>query len=102
MNAPTKPPRADVEILTLGCRLNAYESEAMRANRDRRRGQPVAVPLYTKDDVHAAMRLVKPLPYGARTEVLGETVDEEHRPILRGRPFSLWLQCLPASDRSAP
>jgi threonylcarbamoyladenosine tRNA methylthiotransferase MtaB len=31
MNAPSKPPRADVEILTLGCRLNAYESEAMRA-----------------------------------------------------------------------
>ncbi|MEZ5971974.1 MAG: tRNA (N(6)-L-threonylcarbamoyladenosine(37)-C(2))-methylthiotransferase MtaB [Hyphomonadaceae bacterium] len=30
MNAPIKPPRADVEILTLGCRLNAYESEAMR------------------------------------------------------------------------
>jgi len=26
-----KPPRADVEVLTLGCRLNAYESEAMRA-----------------------------------------------------------------------
>jgi threonylcarbamoyladenosine tRNA methylthiotransferase MtaB len=31
VNAPSKPPRADVEILTLGCRLNAYESEAMRA-----------------------------------------------------------------------
>jgi threonylcarbamoyladenosine tRNA methylthiotransferase MtaB len=31
MNAPVKPPRADVEIVTLGCRLNAYESEAMRA-----------------------------------------------------------------------
>jgi threonylcarbamoyladenosine tRNA methylthiotransferase MtaB len=31
MNAPTKPPRAGVEILTLGCRLNANESEAMRA-----------------------------------------------------------------------
>jgi threonylcarbamoyladenosine tRNA methylthiotransferase MtaB len=31
MNATTRPPRADVEILTLGCRLNAYESEAMRA-----------------------------------------------------------------------
>ncbi|MFZ2029764.1 MAG: tRNA (N(6)-L-threonylcarbamoyladenosine(37)-C(2))-methylthiotransferase MtaB [Vitreimonas sp.] len=31
MNAPTRPPRADVEIVTLGCRLNAYESEAMRA-----------------------------------------------------------------------
>src|SRR5688572_22417074 len=34
MNAPTKPPRADVEVLTLGCRLNAYESEAMRALTD--------------------------------------------------------------------
>ncbi|HVV34692.1 MAG TPA: tRNA (N(6)-L-threonylcarbamoyladenosine(37)-C(2))-methylthiotransferase MtaB [Vitreimonas sp.] len=31
MNAPHRKPRADVEILTLGCRLNAYESEAMRA-----------------------------------------------------------------------
>ncbi len=31
MTAPTKPPKADVEIVTLGCRLNAYESEAMRA-----------------------------------------------------------------------
>jgi threonylcarbamoyladenosine tRNA methylthiotransferase MtaB len=31
VNAPTKPPRRDVEILTLGCRLNTYESEAMRA-----------------------------------------------------------------------
>jgi threonylcarbamoyladenosine tRNA methylthiotransferase MtaB len=31
MNAPAKPPRADVEIVTLGCRLNAYESEVMRA-----------------------------------------------------------------------
>ncbi len=31
MNAPARPPRADVEIVTLGCRLNAYESETMRA-----------------------------------------------------------------------
>ena len=32
MNAPHQPPRAsDVEIITLGCRLNAFESEAMRA-----------------------------------------------------------------------
>jgi threonylcarbamoyladenosine tRNA methylthiotransferase MtaB len=31
MNAPTKPPRSDVEILTLGCRLNAAESETMRS-----------------------------------------------------------------------
>ena len=31
MNAPAKPACPDVEIVTLGCRLNAYESEAMRA-----------------------------------------------------------------------
>jgi threonylcarbamoyladenosine tRNA methylthiotransferase MtaB len=31
MNAPSKPPQADIEIVTLGCRLNAAESEAMRA-----------------------------------------------------------------------
>jgi threonylcarbamoyladenosine tRNA methylthiotransferase MtaB len=31
MNAPVKPPRPDVDVITLGCRLNAYESEAMRA-----------------------------------------------------------------------
>lgn len=34
MNAPVKTPRADVEVVTLGCRLNAYESEAMRALAD--------------------------------------------------------------------
>lgn len=34
MKVLTKPPHADVEILTLGCRLNAYESEAMRALAD--------------------------------------------------------------------
>jgi threonylcarbamoyladenosine tRNA methylthiotransferase MtaB len=30
MNAPARPPKSDVEIVTFGCRLNAYESEAMR------------------------------------------------------------------------
>ncbi len=61
---------ADLMPIMLLDAAGIAESEAMRANRDRRRGQPLAVPLYTKDDVHAAMRLVKPLPYGARTEVL--------------------------------
>lgn len=31
MNTPAPPPHDNVEIVTLGCRLNAYESEAMRA-----------------------------------------------------------------------
>lgn len=35
MHAPAKSPRADVEIVTLGCRLNAYESEAMRMLADK-------------------------------------------------------------------
>jgi|CXWL01.1.fsa_nt_gi threonylcarbamoyladenosine tRNA methylthiotransferase MtaB len=30
MTAPKPPPRSDVEIVTFGCRLNTYESEAMR------------------------------------------------------------------------
>ncbi len=31
MDAPAPSPRTDVELITLGCRLNTYESEAMRA-----------------------------------------------------------------------
>jgi len=37
MNAPAKHANTDVEIITLGCRLNAYESEAMRALADEAR-----------------------------------------------------------------
>lgn len=46
------------------------ENEAARANRHRRRGEPEAMPLYTREDVDAAMRLVKPLPYDQRSHVL--------------------------------
>ncbi len=45
------------------------EGEAMRANRDRRRGQPKAEPLYTKDDARLAMQQVEPIPYDTRTEL---------------------------------
>ena len=46
------------------------ERDAERANRDRREGEPEILPLYTRDDVDAAVRLVKPLPYDARSTIL--------------------------------
>jgi len=45
-------------------------NDAERANRYRRRGEAEAVPLFTREDVEAAMRLVKPLPYDQRSQVL--------------------------------
>lgn len=61
---------ADLMPIMLTDAAGIAESEAMRANRDRHRGQPEAVPLYTKDDVRHAMQRVRPLPYGERTEIL--------------------------------
>ena len=55
------------------------ESDAERANRNRRHGEPKAVPLYTKHDVHAAMKLVRPMPYDRREQIL----DEAQRLFLR-------------------
>ena len=61
---------ADLMPIMLMDAAGIAESEAMRANRDRHRGQPEAVPLYTKDDVRHAMQRVRPLPYGERTQIL--------------------------------
>ena len=46
------------------------ESGAERANLHRRDGDPEILPLYSRDDVDAAMRQVKPLPYDTRTTIL--------------------------------
>lgn len=46
------------------------ENEAERANRHRRRGQPPAQPLYTREDAEAAMRQVRCLPYDQRSNLL--------------------------------
>ena len=46
------------------------ENDADRANRDRKRGQPEAMPLFTRDDVEEAMGQVRSLRYDARTPVL--------------------------------
>lgn len=65
MNAPAKPPRADVEIQTLGCRLNAYESEAMRA-------------LASEADLHNAVII-------NTCAVTGEAVRQARQAIRRAR-----------------
>ena len=46
------------------------ENDAQRANEHRADGDAEVVPLYTRDDVDAAMRLLKPLAYDTRTTIL--------------------------------
>ncbi|HEY5850361.1 MAG TPA: MBL fold metallo-hydrolase [Lysobacter sp.] len=46
------------------------EGDAERANRHRRQGEPEVLPLYTREDVHAAMAQVRKLPYDQRSELL--------------------------------
>src|SRR5690606_20876449 len=46
------------------------ESDAERVNRKRRKGEPEAMPLFTREDVQAVLERVRPLPYDARTSVL--------------------------------
>jgi metallo-beta-lactamase family protein len=60
---------ADLMSIMLLDAAGIAEGEAMRANRNRRHGQPEAVPLYTKDDVREAMLRVEPIPYDTRTEL---------------------------------
>lgn len=60
---------ADLMPIMLLDAAGIAEGEAMRANRDRRRGQPEAVPLYTKDDVRMAMQRVEAIPYDNRAEL---------------------------------
>ncbi|MGJ4803953.1 MBL fold metallo-hydrolase RNA specificity domain-containing protein [Luteimonas sp. SDU82] len=46
------------------------ENDAERENRKRRQGEPEAMPLFTREDVHAVLERVRPLGYGARTPIL--------------------------------
>ncbi|GAB2505084.1 MBL fold metallo-hydrolase [Pseudoxanthomonas sangjuensis] len=46
------------------------ESDAERANRDRKRGEAEVQPLYTRDDVPAVTRSLRPLEYDAKTRIL--------------------------------
>ena len=46
------------------------QNDADRANRRRKRGQPEAMPLFTRDDVEEAMAQVRSLRYDMRTAIL--------------------------------
>ena len=61
---------ADLLPIMLLDSASLQESDAERTNRRRAPGQPRAVPLYTKDDVRAALAQVQPLPYGVRTQIV--------------------------------
>jgi metallo-beta-lactamase family protein len=61
---------ADLMPIMLLDAASLAEQDAERANRHRRDGDPEIVPLYTREDVDAAMQKVKPLPYDAPTPIL--------------------------------
>ncbi len=46
------------------------EQNAERANRNHAPGEPELQPIYTRDDVAAAQKRLRPLPYGSSTEIL--------------------------------
>lgn len=68
------------------------ESDAERANRKRRKGEPEAMPLFTREDVQAVLERVRPLPYDARTSVLPgiELAFREAGHILGSSSVELW------------
>jgi len=61
---------ADLMPVMLEDSASLAESDADRANRRRRAGEPVAVPLYAVEDVAPAMRLVQTLDYDRRQPIL--------------------------------
>lgn len=54
---------ADLMPIMLLDAASLAENDAERANRKRREGEPETQPLYTRDDVQAAMSRVRPLQY---------------------------------------
>ena len=61
---------ADLMPVMLLDSASLAESDAERTNRHRRDGEPEVQPLYTRDDVQAAMAQVQALPYDKRTTIL--------------------------------
>lgn len=69
---PIYAQQATAELMTVMLldAASISEGDAERANRHRRHGDAEVQPLYTRDDVHAAMARVRPLPYDVRSAVL--------------------------------
>lgn len=66
----TQQATADLVPIMLMDAASLAESDADRHNRRRGPGDPEAVPLYTREEVHAAIELLQPLVYDARTTIL--------------------------------
>lgn len=70
------------------------ESDAERENRKRRPGEPEAMPLFTREDVHDVLDLVRPLRYGARTAIAPgvEIAFRDAGHILGSSIVELWAE----------
>ncbi|MFE0499878.1 MBL fold metallo-hydrolase [Lysobacter soli] len=68
------------------------EGDAERHNRYRRAGEPEAQPLFTREDVTAALEMVRPLPYDTRTTILPgvDIAFREAGHILGSSSVELW------------
>jgi metallo-beta-lactamase family protein len=64
------PATAELMPIMLLDSASLAASDAERANRDRRRGEPEILPLFEHEDVARAMRQVKTLAYDQRTTIL--------------------------------
>ena len=60
---------ADLVPVMLLDAASLAEGDAERENRRRRKGEPRAMPLFTREDVHDVLDLLRPLPYDARQPV---------------------------------
>jgi len=83
---------ADLMPIMLLDSASLAEGDAERANRDRRHGEPEILPLYTRDDVQAAVALLHPLPYDARESILDgiEIAFRDAGHILGSSIVELW------------
>lgn len=83
---------AELMLIMLLDSASLAEGDAERANRGRREGDAEVLPLYTRDDVQAAMQQVKPLPYDQRSEILPgvEVAFRDAGHILGASIIELW------------
>jgi len=83
---------ADLMPIMLLDSAHLAEMDAEQDNRHRRPGEPEALPLYTQDDVHAALGQLRPQPYDARFEVVDgvEACFRDAGHILGSSIIELW------------
>jgi metallo-beta-lactamase family protein len=88
------PATAELMPIMLLDSASLAEHDAERANRHRRDGEPEHQPLYTREDVAAAMRLLRPLPYDRREAIFPgiELAFRDAGHILGSCIVELWLE----------